>query len=130
MTWSLTPICERKFCADPVRPRWTIRAPAFPMTRSRRGCSVSLRRRARSRPYGERAGDEALGIYTRRIVLVQRPSVALHGFFCVEGPMTDDRPWQDGARDACNNGWKVVCGPADPDRDALAAEYRRAHKLA
>src|SRR5271165_2016264 len=80
MTWSLTPICERKFCAGLVRPRWMIHAPAFPMTRSRRGGSVSLRCRARSPPYGERAGDEALEIYTRRIVLVQRPSVALHGY--------------------------------------------------
>jgi len=51
-------------------------------------------------------------------------------FFCVEGPMTDDRPWQDGARDARNNGRKIVCGPTGSDRDALAAEYRRAHKLA
>jgi hypothetical protein len=51
-------------------------------------------------------------------------------FFCIEGPMTDDRPWQDGARDARNNGRKIVCGLAGPDRDALAAEYRHAHKLA
>jgi hypothetical protein len=48
-------------------------------------------------------------------------------FFCIEGPVTDDRPLQDGARDAHNNGRKIVCGPAGPDRDALAAEYRHAH---
>jgi hypothetical protein len=51
-------------------------------------------------------------------------------FFCVEGPMTDDRPWQDGALVARNNGRKIACGPVGPDRDALAAEYRSAHKLA
>ena len=52
------------------------------------------------------------------------------GVFAVEGPMTDDRPWQAAARDARNNRHHVVCGPTGPDRDALAAEYRRAHKLA
>jgi hypothetical protein len=51
-------------------------------------------------------------------------------FFCVEGPMTSDRPWQDGARTARNNGRKITCGPAGPDRDALAAEFHRAEKLA
>jgi hypothetical protein len=51
-------------------------------------------------------------------------------FLFVEGPMSDDRPWQEGARDARNNGRKIICGPAGPDRDALAAEYRRVHKLA
>jgi hypothetical protein len=52
------------------------------------------------------------------------------GLFCIEGPMTDDRSWQDGVRDARNNGRKISCGPAGPDRDALAAEFQRVHKLA
>jgi hypothetical protein len=52
------------------------------------------------------------------------------GFFCIEGPMTDDRRWQDSAREARNNGRKVACGPSGPDRDTLAADYQRTHKLA
>jgi hypothetical protein len=51
-------------------------------------------------------------------------------FFCVEGPMTDDRPWQNGARDARNKGRKITCGPAGPESNALATEYHRVHKLA
>ena len=51
------------------------------------------------------------------------------GFFSVEGPMTDDRPWKDAAMSACKNQRRIECGPADPDRDALAADYQRAHKL-
>jgi hypothetical protein len=50
-------------------------------------------------------------------------------FFCVEGPMTDDRLWRDAAKNARNNGRRIECGLAGPDRDALAAEYRRAHKF-
>ena len=52
------------------------------------------------------------------------------GIFSVEGPMTDDQPWQSAARRAGEHGRSVVCGPSGPDRDALAAEYRRAHNLA
>jgi hypothetical protein len=52
------------------------------------------------------------------------------GFFSVEGPMTDDRPWKDAALNARNNHRHIECGPAGPDRAALAAEYYRAHKLA
>jgi hypothetical protein len=51
------------------------------------------------------------------------------GFFYVEGPMTDDRPWRDAAMNARNNQRRIECGPAAPDRDALAANYQRAHKL-
>jgi hypothetical protein len=51
------------------------------------------------------------------------------GFFSVEGPMTDDRPWKDAAVSARNNQRRIECGPADQDRDALAADYQRAHKL-
>jgi hypothetical protein len=52
-------------------------------------------------------------------------------FFCVEGPMTDDRPWNNAARHAREQFHRrVACGPAGPDRAALAAEYRRGHKLA
>jgi hypothetical protein len=52
------------------------------------------------------------------------------GFFCVEGPMTDDRPWQNSARRARDNQRRIDCGPAGSDRDALAADYQRANKLA
>ena len=51
------------------------------------------------------------------------------GFFCVEGPMTDDRPRRDAAKNARNNERRIECGPAAPDRDALAADYQRGHKL-
>ena len=52
------------------------------------------------------------------------------GVFSVEGPMTDGRPWNDAARNARDHQRHVVCGPAGPDRDALAAEYRETNKLA
>jgi len=53
------------------------------------------------------------------------------GVFSVEGPMTDDQPWQSAARHARDHQQRrVVCGPTGSDRDALAAEYQRAHKLA
>jgi hypothetical protein len=53
------------------------------------------------------------------------------GFFCVEGPMTDDRPWNTAARHARDQfGRRVACGPAGPDRNALAMEFRRAKKFA
>lgn len=53
------------------------------------------------------------------------------GFFSVEGPMTDERPWQNAARHARDRlGSRIVCGPAGPDRDTLAAEFQRAEKLA
>ncbi len=35
------------------------------------------------------------------------------GFFSVEGPMTDDRPWIAAARYARNNQRRIVCGPSD-----------------
>jgi hypothetical protein len=52
------------------------------------------------------------------------------GFFCVEGPMTDDRPWKDAALNARHHERRIECGPFGPDRDALAADYHRDHKLA
>ena len=52
------------------------------------------------------------------------------GFFSVEGPMTDDRPWNAAAREARNHQHRITCGPTGPDRDELAAEYRREHRLA
>ena len=52
------------------------------------------------------------------------------GVFAVKGPMTDDRPWNDAAREARNHQHRITCGPAGPDRDALAAEYRREPQLA
>jgi hypothetical protein len=50
--------------------------------------------------------------------------------FAVEGPMTDDRPWQSATREIRGRQRKIVCGPTGPHRDALAAEYRREHKFA
>jgi hypothetical protein len=52
------------------------------------------------------------------------------GVFAVEGPMIDDRPWQIAAQYARNHQHRIICGPAGPDRDALAATYRREHNLA
>ena len=52
------------------------------------------------------------------------------GFFAVEGPMTDDRLWNEAAAFARNQQRRIVCGPTGADRDALAAEYRLTHKLA
>src|SRR5260370_11435972 len=52
------------------------------------------------------------------------------GFFTVEGPITDIRPWNDAALNARNNQRGIVCGPTGPDRDALAAKFQRDHKLA
>jgi len=52
------------------------------------------------------------------------------GFFSVEGPMTDDHPWQSAIRRARDQQRRVVCGPSGPDRDALTAEFQETHKLA
>ena len=51
------------------------------------------------------------------------------GVFAVEGPMTDDRPWQSAAREARSRQRKVACGPTG-HRDELAAEHRREYRLA
>jgi hypothetical protein len=52
------------------------------------------------------------------------------GFFSVEGPMTDDQPWNNAARHARDNLYRrVVCGPRGQDRVALAAEFQRTAKL-
>ena len=45
--------------------------------------------------------------------------------FSVEGPMADDRSWTEAAKFARNNQHRITCGPTGPDRDALAAEFRR-----
>ena len=50
--------------------------------------------------------------------------------FAVEGPMTDDRPWEAAARFARSDEHRITCGPRGTDRDALAAEFRRAHNFA
>ena len=52
------------------------------------------------------------------------------GVFAVEGPMTDDRPWEAAARFARSDEHRITCGPRGTDRDALAAEFRRAHNFA
>ena len=51
------------------------------------------------------------------------------GFFSVEGPMTDDSPWNAAAVHARQQQRHITCGPTGPDRDALAVEYQRAHKF-
>ena len=54
--------------------------------------------------------------------------VGLITSFCVEGPMTDARSWEAAVRFARNIRHRIVCGPTGADRDALAAEFRGAHK--
>jgi hypothetical protein len=49
------------------------------------------------------------------------------GVFAFEGPMPDDKHWQDAAREARNRQHRITCGPASPDRDAPAAAYRSEH---
>jgi hypothetical protein len=51
------------------------------------------------------------------------------GLFCVEGPMTDDAPWNLAAGRAREKHRNVQCGAACPDRDALASEFQQAHKM-
>jgi len=46
-------------------------------------------------------------------------------FFCVEGPMTDDGPWNQAAGRAREDGRIVQCGPTSPDRDVLATAYQK-----
>jgi hypothetical protein len=52
------------------------------------------------------------------------------GFFCIEGPMTDDSMWNLAAGRARENGRSVQCGPRGPNRDPLSLDYQQAHKLA
>ena len=49
--------------------------------------------------------------------------------FTVEGPMSDDGPWNRAAGAARETGRRIMCGPTGPDRQALAAEYQQAHRL-
>jgi len=49
--------------------------------------------------------------------------------FTVEGPMTNDGPWNLAAGRAREAERNVVCGPAGPDRQALAAAYQQSHRL-
>src|SRR5271156_2634860 len=49
------------------------------------------------------------------------------GLFSVEGPMTDDGPWNLAAGRAREKHRRVVCGPAGADRDRLADEFPQAH---
>jgi hypothetical protein len=41
-----------------------------------------------------------------------------------EGPMTDDKHWQDAAREARNRQPRIIYRQTGPDRNALAAAYR------
>jgi hypothetical protein len=53
------------------------------------------------------------------------------GLFCVEGPMSDDAPWHLAVgRARQQHDRDVQCGPTGPDRDALASEFQRTHKMA
>ena len=45
--------------------------------------------------------------------------------FCVEGPMTDDGPWNRAAGRTRENGGDVRCGPKSSDRRSLSMEYQR-----
>lgn len=52
-------------------------------------------------------------------------------FFSIEGPMTDDQPWNNAARHARNNlQRRVVCGPTGSDRVKLATDFQRDAKFA
>ncbi len=51
------------------------------------------------------------------------------GFFSVEGPMTDDGPWNLAAGRAREHNRRVQCGPTGADRQVLGAEYQQAHGL-
>jgi hypothetical protein len=52
------------------------------------------------------------------------------GFFCVEGPITDDRPWNNAARHARGNFHRrVVCGPSGLDRNTLAPIFSAPRNL-
>ena len=52
------------------------------------------------------------------------------GFFCVEGPMTNDAPWHNAARHARDHFHRrIVCGPSSPDRDKLATGFHCIEKL-
>jgi hypothetical protein len=52
------------------------------------------------------------------------------GRFCVEGPMTDDGPWNVATGRAREHSRHIQCGPTGMDRDALASEFQQTHKLA
>jgi hypothetical protein len=50
--------------------------------------------------------------------------------FCVEGPMTDDRPWRRAAQRAQEKRSRhISCGPSSPDRETLAREFQQTHKF-
>jgi hypothetical protein len=45
--------------------------------------------------------------------------------FCIEGPMTDDGPWNRAAARARENDRDVRCGPKGSDRRSLSVEFQR-----
>jgi hypothetical protein len=51
------------------------------------------------------------------------------GLFSVEGPMTDDGPWNLAAGCAREKPRRVMCGPSGTDRATLADEFQRAHNM-
>jgi hypothetical protein len=51
------------------------------------------------------------------------------GLFSVEGPMTDDGPWNLAAGRAREKRRRVVCGPSGPDRDSLAGEFQQTNNM-
>ena len=53
------------------------------------------------------------------------------GVFSVEGPMTDDRPWEAAARYARDHERRITCGPAGPTGTrSLLSTARRTSWLA
>jgi hypothetical protein len=149
--WSLTPICARKFCADPVRPRSMIRALEFPTTRSRRDWSVSLRCRARSPPYGERVDDDeeerrqlpghaslqprVVDICGDRVVRIRhKRATALHVFIeydlgdRIRRPvgMAPETPATTGVRSCAARRARIVtCSPPNIGRPTRSPAFRR-----
>jgi hypothetical protein len=45
--------------------------------------------------------------------------------FCVEGPMTDDGPWNRAAGRARESDRDVRCGPKGSDRRSLSVEFQK-----
>jgi hypothetical protein len=45
--------------------------------------------------------------------------------FCVEGPMTDDSPWNRAAARAGEYHRSVQCGPKGPDRRSLSMDFQK-----
>jgi hypothetical protein len=74
--------------------------------------------------FGKSAPERVMPGRTFVLVIVDRDS----GEFTVEGPMSDDRPWNRAVVDAQKSGRNVRCfGLGDMIPDAAAAEWQAAH---